>query len=79
MEKPNHQGILEEIMGWQEGRDFGVLTEEITRAEEAHMNEVPEDRKQYVLFTDGSCCVVGSHQKWKAAGSRTALKIVLSS
>ena len=68
MGKPNRPGILEEIMDWTEGRDFGVPTEEVTRAEEAPAyNELPEDRKQYVLFTDESCRVVGSHRKWKAA------------
>lgn len=68
MGKPNRPGILEEIMDWPEGRDFAVLTEEVTHAEEAPpYNELPEDRKQYVLFTDGSCRVVGGHRKWKAA------------
>uniref|UniRef100_A0A493TKI9 Uncharacterized protein n=1 Tax=Anas platyrhynchos platyrhynchos TaxID=8840 RepID=A0A493TKI9_ANAPP len=68
MGKPNRPGILEEIMDWPEGRDFGAPTEEVTRAEEAPpYNELPEDRKQYALFTDGSCRVVGSHRKWKAA------------
>uniref|UniRef100_A0A8B9ZLB8 Uncharacterized protein n=1 Tax=Anas platyrhynchos TaxID=8839 RepID=A0A8B9ZLB8_ANAPL len=68
MGKPNRPGILEEIMDWPEGRDFGVPTEEVTRAEEAPpYNELPEDRKQYALFTDGYCRVIGSHWKWKAA------------
>uniref|UniRef100_A0A8B9VM15 ribonuclease H n=1 Tax=Anas zonorhyncha TaxID=75864 RepID=A0A8B9VM15_9AVES len=68
MGKPNRPGILEEIMDWPEGRDFGAPTEEVTRPEEAPpYNELPEDRKQYALFTDGSCRVVGSHRKWKAA------------
>ena len=67
MGKPNHPGILEKIMDWPEGRDLGVPTEMVTRAKEAPLyNELPEDRKQYVLFTDGLCRVVGSHRKWKA-------------
>ncbi|XP_071889075.1 uncharacterized protein [Anas platyrhynchos] len=68
MGKPNRPVILEEIIDWPEGRDFRVPTEEVNRAEEAPpYNELPEDRKRYALFTDGSCCVVGSHWKWKAA------------
>ncbi|GAB0206545.1 hypothetical protein GRJ2_003120100 [Grus japonensis] len=27
----------------------------------------PEDEKPYALFTDGSCRIVGKHQRWKAA------------
>lgn len=30
-------------------------------------NKSPENDRQYVLFTDGSCHIVGKHQKWKAA------------
>ena len=73
MGKPNHPGILEEIMDWPEGRNFRVPTEELRCAEEEPpYNELPEDRKQYteqkaVYFTDGSCHVIGSHQKRKAA------------
>ncbi|KAK4826892.1 hypothetical protein QYF61_012080 [Mycteria americana] len=38
------------------------------RAEEAPLhNKLPENEKQYVLFTDGSCHLVGKHQRWKAA------------
>ena len=66
--KPNHPGILEEIMDWPEGRDFGALPEEVARAQEAPpYNELPEDERRYALFTDGSCRVVGNHRKWKAA------------
>lgn len=30
-------------------------------------NKLPENKKQYSLFTDGSCCTVGKHWRWKAA------------
>lgn len=30
-------------------------------------NRLPENEKQYLLFTDGSCSIVGKHQRWKAA------------
>ncbi|GAB0190200.1 hypothetical protein GRJ2_001485300 [Grus japonensis] len=66
--KPNHPGILEEIMDWPEGRDFGALPEEVAHAQEAPpYNELPEDERRYALFTDGSCRVVGKHREWKAA------------
>ncbi|GAB0208517.1 hypothetical protein GRJ2_003317400 [Grus japonensis] len=42
--------------------------EEVTHAEEAPLyNKLPEDEKQYALFTDGSCRIVGKHRRWKAA------------
>ncbi|GAB0207492.1 hypothetical protein GRJ2_003214900 [Grus japonensis] len=42
--------------------------EEVTHAEEAPLyNKLPENEKQYALFTDGSCRIVGKHQRWKAA------------
>ncbi|GAB0201689.1 hypothetical protein GRJ2_002634500 [Grus japonensis] len=54
LEKPNHPGILEEIMDWPEGRDFGALPEEVAHAQEAPpYNELPEDERRYALFTDG--------------------------
>lgn len=28
-------------------------------------NKVPENEKQYALFTNGSCCTVGKHRRWK--------------
>ena len=57
-------GILEEIMDWPEGRDFGALPEKVAHAQEAQpYNELSEDERCYALFTDGSCCVVGNH--WK--------------
>ncbi|PKU30005.1 hypothetical protein llap_19691 [Limosa lapponica baueri] len=68
MGNPDNPGILEEIMDWTEGRDFGALPEEMSCAQEAPpYKELPEDERQYALFTDGSCRVVGSHRKWKAA------------
>ncbi|GAB0209796.1 hypothetical protein GRJ2_003445300 [Grus japonensis] len=38
-------------------------------AEEAPpYNKLPENEKQYALFTDGSCCIVGNIEgRWKAA------------
>ena len=37
-------------------------------AEEALLyNKLPENERQYALFTDGSCCIVGKHRRWKAA------------
>ncbi|KAK4811021.1 hypothetical protein QYF61_015725 [Mycteria americana] len=65
----NLPGILEVIMDWPEGKDFGISREEeVTRAEEAPLyNQLPENEKQYALFTDGSCQIVGKHRRWKAA------------
>ncbi|KAK4810560.1 hypothetical protein QYF61_004523 [Mycteria americana] len=80
---PHGPGILEVIMDWRpgfgwdrlnhdnwpEGKDFGISPEEeVTRAEEAPLyNQLPENEKQYALFPDGSCQIVGKHQRWKAA------------
>ncbi|KAK4810808.1 hypothetical protein QYF61_008780 [Mycteria americana] len=67
---PNSPGILEVIVDWPEGKDLGILPEEeeVTRAEEAPLyNKLPENEKQYALFTDGSCRIVGKHRRWKAA------------
>jgi len=66
----NHPGILEVIMEWPECKDFTLSSEEqeVTRTEEApQYSELPENEKQYALFTDRSCCLVGKHRKWKAA------------
>ncbi|XP_064902006.1 uncharacterized protein LOC135577289 [Columba livia] len=42
--------------------------EEVKRAEEAPpYNTLSETDKQYALFTDGSCRLVGKHRRWKAA------------
>ena len=55
-------------MDWPEGRDFRALPEEVACAQEAPpYNELSEDERHYALFTDGSCNVVGSHWKGKAA------------
>jgi len=45
----SHPGILEVIMDWPEGKDFGVLPEEeVTHAEMASLcNKLPENEKQY--------------------------------
>ncbi|GAB0195073.1 hypothetical protein GRJ2_001972600 [Grus japonensis] len=66
---PNHPGILEVITDWPEGKDFRISPEEevICGEEAPSCNKLPENEKQYALFTDGSCCIVGKHQRWKAA------------
>ncbi|RMB89026.1 hypothetical protein DUI87_34596 [Hirundo rustica rustica] len=70
--KPESPWILEIITNWPEGETFGLSSEEeeeeVTRAEEAPpYNELPETERQYALFTDGSCRIVGANRKWKAA------------
>uniref|UniRef100_A0A8B9G813 RNase H type-1 domain-containing protein n=1 Tax=Amazona collaria TaxID=241587 RepID=A0A8B9G813_9PSIT len=67
--KSQSSGILEVIMDWPEGKDFGMPPEEeVMHAEEAPpYNELSESEKQYALFTDGSCRIVGKHRRWKAA------------
>lgn len=68
MGKTNCPGILEEIIDWSEGRDFGALPEKVTLAQEAPpYNELPENKGGFALFADGSCCVIGNYQRWKAA------------
>lgn len=38
------------------------------RAEEApSYKRLPDNDKQYALFTGGSCCLAGSDRKWKPA------------
>ncbi|GAB0203336.1 hypothetical protein GRJ2_002799200 [Grus japonensis] len=66
---PNRPGILEVITDWPEGKDFGMSPEEeVTCTEEAPpYNKLTENEKPYALFTDGSCHIVGKHQRWKAA------------
>lgn len=45
-----------------------VLPKEMTQAQESPLySKLPENKKQYALFTDGSCHIVGKHQSWKAA------------
>ena len=66
---PSRPGILEVITDWPEGKDFGIsLEEEVTHAEEAPLyKKPPENKRQYALFTDGSCRIVGKHWRWKSA------------
>ncbi|KAK4830649.1 hypothetical protein QYF61_012492 [Mycteria americana] len=66
--KPSRPGVLEVIMDCPEGKDFGTsLEEEVMHAEEAPLyNKLLENEKQYALFTDGSCCIVGKHQRWNS-------------
>ena len=54
-------------MDWPEGKKFGASPgEEILCAKEAPpYNELPENEKKYVLFTDESCHIVGKHHRWK--------------
>ena len=69
MRNLSHPGILEVIMDWPEGKKFGTSPgEEVSRAKEAPpYNELPENEKKYVLFTDGLCRIVRKHRRWKAA------------
>ena len=62
----SHAGILEVIMDWPEGKNFGMTpAEDVSRAKEAHTVNYKE--MKFALFTDRSCCIVGKHQRWKAA------------
>jgi len=57
-------------MDWPEGKDFGASPEEeeVTRSEEASLyNQLPEDKKQCALFTDGSYRIVGKQRRLKVA------------
>jgi len=65
MGNPSDPGILEVIMDWPEGKDFGVLPEEeVTRAEEVPLyKHLPKDKKQYALFMDGSCRILRKEQR----------------
>jgi len=69
MGNPNRSGILEVNMDWPEGKDIGVSPEEeVTCAEDTPLyNKLPENEKQYALFTDGSCRIVGKQRRWKAS------------
>lgn len=51
--KPYFLGILEEIMNWTEGRDFGTVPEKVTCAREAPPYESPENEKR--LWELGEC------------------------
>ncbi|GAB0208306.1 hypothetical protein GRJ2_003296300 [Grus japonensis] len=42
-----------------------LLAGPVTSLRRAHAGA--EDEKQYALFTDGSCRIVGKHRRWKAA------------
>jgi len=68
MENTSHPGILEAIMDWPEGKDFGVSPEEeVMRAQDALLyNKLSENEKQYTLFTDVSCHTLGKQRRWKA-------------
>ncbi|KAK4831439.1 LOW QUALITY PROTEIN: hypothetical protein QYF61_017570, partial [Mycteria americana] len=49
-------------------RSQDITRGEVTHAEDAPLyNKLPANEKQYALFTDGSCRIVGKHQRWKAA------------
>jgi len=69
MGNPHCPGILEVIMDWPEGKDFGMSPEEeVMHAEDTPPhNKLPANEKQYALCTDGSCYIVGKHRRWKAA------------
>ena len=50
--------------------------EEVMHIKEAPpYNELPENEKKYLLFTDGSCHTVGKHWRWKAAFWSTTLQV----
>ncbi|XP_071597593.1 uncharacterized protein [Heliangelus exortis] len=61
----------EQVMDCPEGRCFKALPEETTLYTHARepppYNKLPENEKQYALFIDGTCRIVGEHWKWKAA------------
>ncbi|GAB0208799.1 hypothetical protein GRJ2_003345600 [Grus japonensis] len=42
-------------------------TKTLPRKPNPPCNKLPENEKPYALFTDGSCLIVGKHQRWKAA------------
>ena len=46
-------------MGWAEGKDFEISSEEkVMLSEEPPLySKLPENEKQYAFFTDGSCCI----------------------
>ncbi|KAK4815632.1 hypothetical protein QYF61_005194, partial [Mycteria americana] len=56
IQNPNLSRILEVIVDWPEGKDFGISPEEdMMCTEDAPLyNKLPENEKQYALFTDGS-------------------------
>ncbi|RMB98868.1 hypothetical protein DUI87_24412 [Hirundo rustica rustica] len=57
---PNRPGVLEMIINWPEGENFGLTDEEeqeqVTGAEEAPpYNQLPAEETRYALFTYCSC------------------------
>ncbi|GAB0207493.1 hypothetical protein GRJ2_003215000 [Grus japonensis] len=50
-------------------QDVQQLKEDISYSPPAQtrISAVRKDEKPYALFTDGSCCIVGKHRRWKAA------------
>jgi len=69
MGNPSRPGILEVITDWSEGTDFGMSPEEeVMHTEEVPpYNKLPANEKQYALFTDGSCHIVGKHRRWRSS------------
>lgn len=51
-----------------EARNFESLPEKVTcTEEELPYNKLAGNKRDYALFTDGSCHVVGNDQRWKAS------------
>jgi len=69
MGNPSCPGNLKVIMDWPEGKDFRMSPEEeATHAEgSSPYHKLPANEKQYALFMNGSCSIVGKHRRWKAA------------
>uniref|UniRef100_A0A803YFQ3 Uncharacterized protein n=1 Tax=Meleagris gallopavo TaxID=9103 RepID=A0A803YFQ3_MELGA len=66
----NRPGILEVIMDWPEGKKVWntASRRDITcKKRPHHIMNYQKNEKTYALFTDGSCCIVGKHRRWKAA------------
>lgn len=53
------------MTNWTESKSLRILLEEeeeVTDAEKVPpYNKLPDNEKQYALFTDGSCHIVGKH------------------
>ena len=56
-------------MDWPEGKKFETSPgEEILSVKEAPpYHKLPENEKKFALLTDGLCCIVGKHCRWKSA------------
>jgi len=80
MGKASRPGIVEVTVGLAEGKDFGMSPEEeVTRAKEAPpCKKLPENEARSALFTDGSCCIVGKHRRWKTAVRSPARQVAES-